>query len=230
MKTHECHSPNLNKDYLLAEKLFCGECEEEMIGVSCTDKSGAMHHYYVCGNKQNGETCPKKPVRRDELENAVSVAVAENILNEEAMAQVADTLEAYRKEAEQPFDVDAYKAELEKVKLQIDNLLDALQDGLNSKKVRDSLANLEEKKRDIEARIKTAQKDPLPTVTRAEIIDYLKSFRDKNIYDKGFQRSLFVQFVTKVILYDDHFTIFYDSESHAPQDFPFSAFADDCID
>lgn len=49
--------------YLLTTKLFCGYCENMMVGVAGTSKNGTLHNYYTCkGKKTCG--CKKSNIKK----------------------------------------------------------------------------------------------------------------------------------------------------------------------
>jgi len=41
----------VEENYLLTIRIFCVYCESPMIGVSGTSKTGKIHQYYQCNNK-----------------------------------------------------------------------------------------------------------------------------------------------------------------------------------
>ena len=56
-------------DYLLTTKFFCGCCGAYLCGESGTSRTGMVHHYYKCVSVKKKRTeRPKKPVRKDWIE------------------------------------------------------------------------------------------------------------------------------------------------------------------
>ena len=70
-------------DYLLSGKLFCGICGASMNGESGTGRSGATYNYYKCHNAKKKNTCTKKPVKKDWIEQQVVLAMYHEVLSKE---------------------------------------------------------------------------------------------------------------------------------------------------
>ena len=63
---------NGTAEYMLTGKLFCGHCQEPMVGISGTGRHGETHYYYRCQGKfQKANGCGKKNEQRDRVEKAV---------------------------------------------------------------------------------------------------------------------------------------------------------------
>jgi len=63
-------------EYILSQTALCGDCGENMVGVSATSRNKTTHNYYQCitVNKKKGD-CKKKLVRKQLAEDEVITAM-----------------------------------------------------------------------------------------------------------------------------------------------------------
>ena len=193
-------------EYLLTGKLYCGHCKSHMVGVSGTGKSGKLHYYYQCQGKRLGKECDKKPVRRDLIERSVASAIKNNILQDDFIEWMADTVMAYAKKHREKLHIDSLEAQLAEVKKASKNIIAAIEQGIITSTTKERLIELEEEQAKIKARLQLEQTNILD-VKREDIVLSFKAFKDGDIEDKKYQAALFKTFLTSVYLYDDHHKI-----------------------
>lgn len=58
-------------NYLLTGKLYCGDCDSPMIGISGTCRNGELRYYYTCQGKRLHNGYSKSNIPRDDLEQLV---------------------------------------------------------------------------------------------------------------------------------------------------------------
>ncbi|MBE6537972.1 MAG: recombinase family protein [Ruminococcaceae bacterium] len=196
-------------EYLLTGKLFCGECGDHMIGMSGTGKSGTVHYYYVCSNKRGGGSCKKKNVRREYIESEIARGIKEYVLQPDVISWMADSVIEYQNSCKDNPDYKRLKDELTDVKKSLKNLVSAIEQGIFSPATKTRLDELETRQCEIKAQLKNYENEAF-SVTREQIIAYFESFKDGDIDDKDFQKTLFDSFVTKIYLFDDRVKIIFD--------------------
>ena len=149
-------------DYLLTTKLFCGYCGALMFGESGTSRTGEVHRYYKCATAKKHKGCKKKTVRKQWLEDLVVNQTMQLVKDDAAMESIiAKVMELQNKENT---NIPLYKKQLRDAESGIQNMLNAIQAGILTSSTKERLEQLEETKRELEARI-AEEKLAKPTVT-----------------------------------------------------------------
>ena len=190
-----------NGDYLLTGKLYCGKCKEHMIGTSGTARNGTVHHYYSCTGKIAG-SCNCKSVKRDATELAIARAIRENVLQEEAIAWVADQVDAFQRQFKDSARLRELQQEQAANKKATDNVMGAIEQGIITATTRSRLLELEAAQAEISAKI-LAERSRTFRFTRDQVVTWLRSFSRRDVHDKEVQRQLFENFLIRAYLYDD---------------------------
>ena len=196
--------------YLLTGRLFCGECESPLVGISGTSKTKALHHYYVCKGHRAGSGCGLKPLRRDKIENAVASAIKEKVLTVANIELIADmTVKAMEEGLQEKAPVEDLKAELQAVEKGIANIVKAIEGGTASQALMDRLDILENRAKELREEIAYQQKDDEETPTREEIVELLTSFRNGDIDDREYQEALIDTFLLKAYVFPDRMDLYF---------------------
>lgn len=188
--------------YLLTGKLFCGECESHMKGMSGTSKGGSSHYYYVCNEQRTKGTCDKKATKRDYVEREIARGIKEYILQDDVIEWLADVVEEYRKEQKNNPELLTLQDRLSDVKISIKNMLAAIEQGIVTETTKDRLIELEAEQSKLKSNITLLKSEHL-NVTRDQVKIWLESFKNGSIDDKDYQAKLFNSFLLKAYLYDD---------------------------
>ena len=196
----------INGDYLLTGKLFCGKCKSPMVGISGTSKTGDLHYYYSCQKRRTEKTCSKANVRRDAIEEAVARAIKEYALQDDVIEWIADSTVAYNRRQEEQSHISILEDELTETKRAIKNIMAAIEQGIITDSTKGRLLELEAEQARLTGQIAASRADII-TVSRQDVIDGLKMFRDLNVEDKKSQAKLFDTFLVAVYVYDDDLKI-----------------------
>ncbi|GHU46814.1 recombinase RecD [Clostridia bacterium] len=201
---HKTGGLKSNADYILTTKLFCGKCGTMMVGVSGTSKSGKIHNYYKCGNAVHRKSCDKKTVKKDQIEQLVLSLVREVVLQDDVIDKLADAIIELqgRENTTIPF-IETQLADTQK---RIDNLINAVMDGLNSDSIKAKLAELESAKADLEIAI-AKEKIDKPPLTKEQIVFWISRWKDGDFNDVKYCQTLVDVFVNSIFLYDDEVRI-----------------------
>ena len=196
--------------YTLTGKLFCGRCREPMVGVSGTGRHGGRYYYYVCRDQHNGGACEKKPVRRDELEIKVAIALLDYVLQPEVAQQIVDNVSEFAREFEQKTGMDTVKSELKETNRTIANIMKAIEQGIFTVTTKSRLEELEERQAKLEGTLKETEgmKNGFPT--KEDLEKYIQSFKDADVNDPHTRAELFRMFLVSVYVYDDYFIATFD--------------------
>lgn len=221
-------SPAAGKDihYLLTGKLFCGHCQDPMIGMSGNGKCGGKYAYYSCANKRRGDkSCDKKNVRKEDIESVVVARTLDYILTDEAIEKIAEAAVLLQESERDTSALDGLKARLKEVESGLKNYLRAIEKGIFNDTTAERMRELEEEKYSLINLIADAEIEQ-PMITKDQIMYTLDKFRHGDPSDPDFAEKIIDIFVRKVYLYDNgRLKIIYTyndqtSEDELPPDFP----------
>ena len=187
-------------DYLLTTKLHCGCCGALMFGESGTSRTGEVHRYYKCATAKKKKGCKKKTVRKQWLEDLVVNQTMQLVRDDAAMESIiAKVMELQDRENT---NLPLYEKQLRDAESGIQNMLNAIQAGILTSSTKERLEQLEETKRELEARI-AEEKLAKPKVTEEFIRFWLLRFRKLNMNQKDQRQALVDTFINAIYLYDD---------------------------
>ena len=187
-------------NYLLTTKLFCGYCGALMFGESGTSRTGEVHRYYKCATAKKHKGCKKKTVRKQWLEDLVVNQTMQLVKDDAAMESIiAKVMELQNKENT---NIPLYEKQLRDAESGIQNMLNAIQAGILTSSTKERLEQLEETKRELEARI-AEEKLAKPKVTEEFIRFWLLRFRKLDMSLKDQRQALVDTFINAIYLYDD---------------------------
>lgn len=187
-------------DYILTTKLKCGKCGTLMTGESGTSRTGVVHHYYKCGTAKRRKGCDKKTVKKEWIENAVIKFTMKTIMDDEIVNTIADSI-LYML-ANEDSKVPQLQAKLKETEGYIENILNAIQQGIFTASTKQRLDELEELKKEIQTAIWSEQLQK-PEITKEHIYYFITKFRNINLEDLASRKRLIDSFVNSIYLYDD---------------------------
>ena len=216
-KTRSCTSTNKRRtkhfrvpeQFILSGKMYCGYCNELMIGESGTSKTKKVYHYYKCRTKkQKLGHCNKTPINKEYIESTVIDSIFNFILQPKYIKTLASKMvELFNDKIKLDNNLKVLERLLNKVNKEIDNLLNAIKQGFISNSIKDSLNSLEQEKEDLNIKIAKLKSKEKTKITIDQCSDFLYSliYLDLNILEN--KKLLIQRFVRKVIIYDDRFKI-----------------------
>ena len=194
-------------DYLLTTKLFCGYCGAYLCGECGTSRTGVVHHYYKCVSVKKKRTdCHKKPVRKEWLEDMVVNATMKMLMNDATIDAIVSALMTLQ-DAENTA-LPLYEKQLREVKSSIDNLLNAIQQGIFTRSTKERLDELEASRDELENKI-AVEKLAKPRITEEQLRFFLERFRKMDVTRKSQRKMLIDTFVNAIFLYDDKMVLTY---------------------
>ena len=204
------HAPAMAKakeDYLLTTKLFCGYCGAYLCGESGTSRTGVVHHYYKCVSVKKKRTdCHKKPVRKEWLEDMVVNATMKMLMNDATIGAIVSALMTLQDE--ENVNLPLYEKQLRETKTAIDNLLNAIQQGLLTRSTKERLDALEAAQDELENKI-ACEKLAKPRITEEQLRFFLEKFRKMDVANQAQRKMLIDTFVNAIFLYDDKVVLTY---------------------
>lgn len=198
-------------DYLLTGKLFCGHCGSPMRGESGRGRHGGTYNYYCCAKKKkDARLCKKKRVRKDHIEDAVIRFTVKHALTDEVINAVADA--AIQIQGQQKH-VSIRQERLDRIAAitkQLANMTQAIADGFYTKAIGAQMVELEKEQEELAAKVAEEEYER-PVFTKEQIVKWMTSFRDKDPSKPKTRKQIIDIFVNAIYLYDDHFTITYNT-------------------
>ena len=190
-------------EYLLSGKLFCGECNDSMTGISGTGKSGKKHYYYVC-NSRKDHVCGKSSERKEWLEDMVVKTTVKKVLTDDNIEQIATkAMELIETEMADTSRLKYYEDELKETRKKIKNIIDLMEQGIATPSTRDRLMELESYEKDVTTNLEY-EKMKKPSLTKEQIVYWLESFRHGDIKDFEYKRRIINALVHSVYVYDNN--------------------------
>ena len=192
-------------DYLLTTKLFCGYCGAYLCGESGTSRTGLVHHYYKCVSvKKKRAECHKKPVKKQWIEDLVVDETMKMVMDDKAIEAIVSMLmELQNRESSS---LPLYEKELKDTEAAIDNMLNAIQQGIFNKSTKARLDELEAAKDELENMI-ACEKLAKPKITEEQMMFWLHRFRKLDVRQQSHRKILIDTFINAIFLYDDKMVI-----------------------
>lgn len=207
---------NFNKlakdEFLLVPKIYCGYCGKLMTGSGGTSKTGQVHHYYLCKGKK-GNTCNKKRIRKQFIEDLV-INKTRELLTKENINYIADTVISLIEREQDNTQLKQLKKALNNIDRKKLNLISAIAECDDSnirRTLYDELSSLQEQRTMIENDI-AVEETFITTLSKSNIKHFLNQLKDGNINDKKYRKSLIATFVKAVYVYDDKVIILFNNQ------------------
>ena len=176
-----------------------------MTGVIGTSHTARQYRYYKCNHAKQSK-CDKKSVRKEWLEELVLDEIKELLASDEVIEELADRV--YELQLQEDSAESSIQAQLTGVETKLNNLVEAIAQGIYSSATKKALDELEERKRNLEIELFEAQTRN-PVLTKEQILFALYNFRKIDISTQEGKQRLIDGFVNSIYLYDDHFVITY---------------------
>lgn len=187
-------------DYILTTRLFCGKCGTFMVGESGKSHTGTVHRYYKCSHAKRKMGCDKKPVKKDWIEDAVIHYIMKIVMDDELIDHIADAILNIL--AQENSKLPQLNARLKEIETGIQNMLNAIQQGILTPSTKERLEALEQEREEIKVAIYSEELQK-PKITKEHIAFWISKFRDSDLTDVASRKRLVESFVNAVFIYDD---------------------------
>ena len=196
-----------NRVYLLSGKITCGECGATLCG--STRKGGKNGKYiyisYYCPNKRQ-KTCSCKEIKAENIENTVLNYIQNKIFSENNITNMLKDIENKIKELknENSDNIKIFEKELLETESKINNIVQAVTDGLYNPTMKDKMTELENKKNELIVMIEE-EKNKKTSFSPDMIKKYFNL--GKNLKDlKPDQQKKFIEtFIKKIVIQKDNY-------------------------
>lgn len=188
--------------FLLSGKLYCGHCGEAMTGESARSKNGEYFKYYTCNSVKRRTGCKKKRAPKQWIESAVIHILNDEILTDEFIAEMVDTVMKYQEQEQENSTVRLLERQLESERNKLNNIVKAIESGIDSVTLKNRLKELEHSCEAIETRIQ-AEKATDVQFTAENISDWLNALKRAEKTDSRSQQYLINACINRIYLFDD---------------------------
>lgn len=203
------HAParaKAEEEYLLTTKLFCGHCGRLMIGESGKGRNGTIHRYYKCAGAKRRLGCHKKAVNKDWSERVAVQYTIQRVFQDDLIAQIADELVALQGAEDSALPL--LRRQLADTERGIENMLNAIQQGIFTSSTRQRLEELENLRAELKSSILQAELER-PQYSREDIIQWISRFKGGDPNDKAYQRQIIDIFLNSIYVFDDKLVFTY---------------------
>ena len=192
-------------DYLLKNKLVCGYCGKPISSECGKSHTGQMKYYYKCiGRKKYKNDCEKKTMRKDELEQFVIYHIIEALNAPGIKDAIVESIYSRQLQEQKAQSVlQLLNKELKQVQQSLNNVMNAIEQGVITTTTTKRLKELESKQQDLEEKIAMEKAKSILITTKDEI---------RNFYEKALllePRMLIEYLVDKIELFNDEAIIYY---------------------
>lgn len=197
-------------DYLLTTKLFCGYCGTYLCGESGTSRTGVVHHYYKCVSVKKKRTqCHKKSVRKEWIEDLVVNETIKMVMDDNAFEAIVSMLMDLQEQ--EIVSLPLYEKQLAEAENGIQNMLNAIQQGILTKSTKARLEELEAIRDKLQVKI-DCEKQARPKVSAEFMTLWLHRFRKLDVKQKYHRKMLIDTFINVIFLYDDKMVITFNNK------------------
>ena len=195
------------EEYLLTTKLFCGTCERLMAGESGTSSTkGVKHYYYKCGGAKRKLGCKRKAVRKHWIERAAVLVTVQRVLQDDEISRIADSILALQNSEDTT--IPALKKQLADTERGIENMLNAIQQGVLTGSTKERLEALEKQRDNLKIAVLQAELQK-PKYTKEQIVSWIGQFKYGDVNSREYQKRIIDTFVNSLYLFDDRLVITY---------------------
>ena len=194
-------------EYLLTGKAFCGHCSSPLVGDSGTSKTGTVHYYYTCQSHKRRTGCSKKSIRKDDLEDKVINFLLDYCLTGEEVEKIADAVVEHEKKKADSSPLASMQSELRAVTKKIDNINNAIAEGIWTSTTRIKLEELEKTAASLRDSIAVTEYSHGQLIDRNRVLFFLNRFRKLDRTNPESRRFLIRTFLNSVYVFDDHLLI-----------------------
>ena len=201
------HYENHPADFILTGKAFCGHCGRAMIGTSGTSHTGTTHYYYSCQGRNTRSGCVKQNHRKDDLENVVINFIFDNCFSDEQINRIADIVMAEMEERKKKSPLAKLKQELNEVTSKINNIVDAIENGIWNSTTSQRLTELETKQEELKKQVGFQEYAEKQMLDRDRVLFFIRRFQKLRRDNPEDRKKLINFFINAVYVYDDHLKI-----------------------
>lgn len=203
------------ENYLLAGKIFCGECGNSMSGNrKFSGRNKRLHVTYRCNTRtsKTSTECSNKELRREYIESFVMKELSKIIFDEKHIPSLVKGFTEYNKATQNNAGIKVKKLtkQLKETEEKINNIVSAIASS-GSTALLSALETLEQEKAQLETMLAEEEAYQLQSndITEAQIYEAYAKARELFLTDElEEKRQLINLYLNKVVVYREHVEIF----------------------
>jgi len=150
--------------------------------------------------------CHKKAVKKDWIERVAVQYTIQRVFQDDLIAQIADELVAMQGAEDSALPL--LRRQLADTERGIENMLNAIQQGIFTSSTRQRLEELENLRAELKSSILQAELER-PQYSREDIIQWISRFKGGDPNDKAYQRQIIDIFLNSIYVFDDKLVFIY---------------------
>jgi hypothetical protein len=171
-----------------------------MVGESGTSHTMKVHRYYKCVTAKKRKGCNKKSAKKEWIEDIVVEQALKLLMSGNILDQVADMIMELQKKENTTLPL--LRKQLAEAERGIENMLNAIQQGVLTASTKKRLDELENTKTELEIKI-IQEEIQKPLLTKEQILFWLHKYKGIDTSNYEQRQRLIDVFVNAVYLYDD---------------------------
>lgn len=201
-------------DYILSGKLYCGHCKTLMYGESGTSKTGKVYHYYKCYNKKQNLGCQKKNVSQEYLEDLVFDIAMDNLFKETIILDLIENIvKTHNSKIHNNPEIKIINSQLKENQKFIDNILNAIKNGIFSESTQAELIKLEGERKVLQESLAIKEAEQEEDLTKEQVLFWIKSFANGDSLTKEEKYQIINILIEAIILWDNRIVIVFKNGS-----------------
>ena len=203
-KQKPAHFKTVEDKYILTGKVYCGLCGSSMNGVSGTSSTGTKHRYYRCHSAQKYKSCDMKRVSKNFVESAV-LSYTMQVLNDEEIVDKIATA-CYELQSQESAALPVLEKQLKQTQKEIDNVMNAIKQGIITATTKETLLELEQEKENLEISI-AKERIEKPVISKEHIKFWISKFSNTDLDNVKQKQKLIDAFLNSIYVYEDKMLI-----------------------
>ncbi len=192
--------------YLLRHKLKCGYCGQSINAECGTSQNGKKKYYYKCWGRKFKSGCKKAIIRKELLEDIVLENIIGALSSPQTMNEIVNGLMAEQeRQAQESSILNLLLKEKRQVEISLENLVNAIEQGIISNITNKRLHELEHRQEELERQILIERSKQAIMIPEKEIREYYQAAL------KLEPQLLIDMLVKEIVLYDDKIEIHFNS-------------------
>lgn len=223
MRTNKVGGMSNQVIFLLRSKMKCGYCGSNIVGESGTSRTGAISHYYKCGNrKKSRKNCMQAcAFRKDMLEQLITDVTLKAFDSPSKIDELVNKIfEAHEKRIEDTSIMNILIANRDRIKKALDNVMAAVEQGIVTATTKQRIEELEQEYDVAQAKVVVEENKNQLKLTPNDVRKYILKCLKKE------PRYMLKAFIKEIIVYNDKVEIYFNYiDSKRPDDLEHQAFS-----
>ena len=177
-----------------------------MVGESGKSRTGVMYHYYKCSGAKRHLGCKRKAIRKQWIERAAVLITVQRVLKDDEIDRIAAAIVSLQEREDTT--LPAMRFQLAACEKAIDDMLNAIQQGIITASTKERLEQLETQRQELKLSILQVQMTK-PRYTKEQIVSWINRFKYGSADDPQYQKQIIDTFINSIYVFDDKIVFTY---------------------